>query len=422
MSEPTFESWVDDGSPVAIEYSVVVLEEIRAEVSQGLFKFSRGGIEVGGILYGTHEGNKVRVQAMRPIACEHSNGPSFVLSGEDRVKLAAQITAEADDPQLKGLTRVGWYVSHTRAELAMTEADLELFSTYFLEPWQVTLVVRPGRGSQMRAGFFVREPDGTVKSNQTYKEFAFPDRLAGVMEATPRAMAERPVRSSSVPPLPPLPQPAPMQQAMPPLGSGSPFQRSTFGAQSPMFDPMPYPSPQEKKKWPWFVGGLAVLAILAFIGLRYYWQPTIPESLGLQVAEREGQLQIGWNNSSRTVVRATKGVLEIQDGDASERVPLTRSQLADGRYLYTRKGGDVEVRMQVESDGGPLSESARFLGRAPQAAAEANQIELITAEKASLEEENARLKGENARLTDRVQQLERAQRILEMRLGITGAK
>lgn len=421
MSEPTFESWGGDSSPVAIEYSVVVLEEIRAEVSQGLLKFSRGGIEVGGILYGSHEGNKVLVQAMRPIACDHSNGPSFSLSAEDRVKLAAQITAEADDPQLKGLTRVGWYVSHTRAELAMTEADLELFSTYFLEPWQVTLVVRPGRGSQMRAGFFVREPDGTVKSNQTYKEFAFPDRLAGVMEATPRALADRPARSSNVPPLPPLPQV--QQQTLLPLGAGSPFQRSTFGAQSPMFDPMPYPSPAEKsKKWPWFVGGLAVLALLAFIGLRYFWQPAPPDSLGLQVAERDGQLQIGWNISSRTVVRATKGILEIADGDASERVPLTRSQLADGRYLYTRKGGDVEVRMQVESDGPPLSESARFLGRAPQAAVEANQLEAITAEKTALEEQNARLKGENARLTDRVQQLERAQRILEMRLGITGAK
>ncbi len=409
MSESTFETWGGEHSPVTVEYSVVVLEEIRAQVSQGLMKFSRGGMEVGGLLYGARDGNKLRIEAIRTIGCDHANGPSFVLSSEDRAKLDAQLAEHVQDSHLQNLELLGWFVSHTRAELAMTGSDLEIFGTYFKEPWQVTLVVRPGRSNQMRAGFFVREADGSVRSEQSHQEFAFPDRLAGVMEAIPRA--ERPDRASARMTLPPLPPPP----------SAQPIRQQAYNP-PPMFDPMPYPSPvPERKRWPWLVAGLAVIAILAFVGLRYFWQPAPPESLGLQVTEREGELQIVWNNASRTVVRATKGTLEISDGDASERVPLTRSQLSDGHYFYTRKGGDVEVRMQVESTDGSLGESARFLGRAPQPE-KTDQLQLVETQRSELEQENQKLKTENAALNDRIQQLERAQKILEMRLGITGAK
>lgn len=409
MSESTFETWGAEGSPITVEYSVVVLEEIRAQVSQGLMKFSRGGMEVGGLLYGSRDGNQLRIEAIRAIHCDHSNGPSFVLSSEDRAKLDAQLAEHIQDSHLQSLQLLGWFVSHTRAELAMTASDLEIFATYLKEPWQVTLVVRPGRSSQLRAGFFVRESDGSVKSDQSRQEFAFPDRLAAVMEALPRA--ERQERNLLRASLPPLPSPPPTQ---PTRHQASPPQT--------MFEPMPYPSPSpERKKWPWLVAGLAVVAILAFVGLRYFWQPAPPESLGLQVTEREGELQIIWNNASRTVVRATKGTLEISDGVASERVPLTRSQLSDGHYFYTRKGGDVEVRMQVESTDGSLGESARFLGRAPQPE-KANELQLAEMQRTELEQENQKLKKENAALNDRIQQLERAQKILEMRLGITGAK
>ena len=47
------------------------------------------------------------------------------------------------------------------------------------------MVVRPGRSGAMRAGFFVREPEGTVKHQQSYLEFNFPDRLGGVIDRAP---------------------------------------------------------------------------------------------------------------------------------------------------------------------------------------------------------------------------------------------
>ena len=220
--------------------------------------------------------------------------------------------------------------------MGLTESDVEIFSTYFKEPWQVTLVVRPGRANQMRGGFFVRDADGSVQPDRCFKEFAFPDRIGGVMDTQPRAERQR----TAVPPSPEVP--VPLAQ---PIRAAAPMP-------VPNFEPVPYPSPTpERKRWPWLVGALGLIAVLAFVFLRYFWQPAPPEALGLQITEREGQLQIVWNPSSGSVIRATKGLLEISDGPASERVPLGRSQLSDGHFLYTRQGGDVEVRMQVEEIG-----------------------------------------------------------------------
>src|SRR5580692_6926052 len=190
-SDVKFGSWSVTESPLTVEYSLVVIEEIRHEVAEGFQRLSRGGIEVGGVLYGTRDGRTVRVLAMRPIACEHARGPGFLFSDKDRVALNEQLVRDKEDPQLQELISVGWFLSHTRSEIALTESDLEIYSIFFPAPWQVTLVVRPGRAGSMRAGFFVREADGTVKSESSYLEFNFPDRLAGVLDRAPAPRGER---------------------------------------------------------------------------------------------------------------------------------------------------------------------------------------------------------------------------------------
>ena len=124
MSDAKFGLWSVPESPITIEYSLVVIEEIRHEVAEGFQRLSRGGIEVGGILYGTRDGRTVRVLAMRPIACEHARGPGFVLSDKDRVALNEQLPRDQEDPHLEGLISVGWFLSHTRSEITLSESDL----------------------------------------------------------------------------------------------------------------------------------------------------------------------------------------------------------------------------------------------------------------------------------------------------------
>ena len=46
------ETWIAGSGEKAIEYPIALLEEIRAEAVRGSFQLRRGGIEIGGVLFG----------------------------------------------------------------------------------------------------------------------------------------------------------------------------------------------------------------------------------------------------------------------------------------------------------------------------------------------------------------------------------
>jgi proteasome lid subunit RPN8/RPN11 len=411
MSDVKFAAWSVASSPVTIEYSIVVIEEIRHAVAEGFQRLSRGGIEVGGILYGARDGRTVRILAMRPIACEHARGPSFLLSDKDRIMLNEQLTADAEDPHLEGLISVGWFLSHTRSEITLSDSDLELYSIFFPAPWQVTLVVRPGRGGSMGAGFFVREVDGSVKSEHSYLEFNFPDRLAGVVDRAPRSERVPGERRLNTMPRPEAFQSsagavAAARREIQPLPEIAP---PTFG--QPRF----VPSPPPRKKWPWLVGWAVLVLVAAVFGLRYWMFQPVAEPISLGVIEHGGQLRIEWNHSARPVTAAVRGTLVINDGSDTQTFALSPRELTLGNYNYERKTGDIEVRMSVEnSDGTKVQEASRFVGQAP---VKIDQNELIEQKKkrAELEAEVARLTRANSQQVEKIRQLQRTVEIMQAR-------
>lgn len=167
-----FGRWSVEGLQRSIDYSQAVMQDIRAAVMEGYYKIPHGGVGVGGVLFGRREDGVVRIFASRPLACEYLTGPSFALSEKDRAALATLLETYAADVALQGLVPVGWYLSHTRSGILLTEGDLEIYRRFFPEPWQVCLVLRPDRTKAMRAGFFIREPDGRVRADSSYREFA----------------------------------------------------------------------------------------------------------------------------------------------------------------------------------------------------------------------------------------------------------
>ncbi len=411
MNDATFGSWSVAESPVTIEYSLVVIEEIRHAVAEGFQRLSRGGIEVGGVLYGTRQGNAARVTAMRPIACEHARGPSFQLSDKDRVELNQQLMEDRADPRLEGLESLGWFLSHTRSNVTLSDSDLEIYSIFFPHPWQVTLVVHPGRGGNMRAGFFVREADGAVKGEHSHLEFNFPDRLAGVLPA------DRPPRERGY---------GGERRIIPNLPRAEATAVAAERWQPPAPDPLPLEGPQfvslqePSRKWLWLVGWAVVVLVGAVLGLRYLMLHTGTEPVSLTVVERDGQLQIEWNHSARSVTGALRGSLDIIDGADTRIIALTPKVLAGGKVFYVRKTGDVEVRITVESaDGRSLQEASRFLGLPPAGSRESSEdLTALKTRRDELEAEVLRLRQQNNAGAARIQQLERTLRILETRLSV----
>ncbi len=428
MSDAKFGAWVVAESPVDIEYSLLVIDEIRQVVADGFQRLQRGGIEVGGVLYGTREGRIVRIMAMREITCEHARGPTFHLSDNDRAALATQIERDKADLRLEGLLVVGWFLSHTRSDVTLQQSDLDTFGRFFPEPWQITMVVHPGRAGIMRAGFFVREPDGSVRGERSYQEFNFPDRLAGVFDRPPRERRPPPEAFAERLPTPRYQPPADAVAALDPVEQ--PLEPVEQQYDAPMFGqrarpvPPPYaPYPNTARKVPWTIIGIVAAAlVIAVFGLRFFGPQLQAEPLSLAVIERDGQLQIQWNHASQGIANSSGGALEIVDGQDKRDIPMNRSELAQGSYTYVRHSGDVQIRLIVDASGGKrIEEASRFLGTAP-AAVDASELDTLKVERDALQDEVTRLRAQSAQQAARLQQLDRTILILQSRLGITAGR
>ena len=166
-----FGCWKDERQPFRIEYAWSVLDEIRIAAVDGYQRLRHGGVEVGGVLFGTHSNGIVRILAVRPIGCEYAHGPRFTLSERDQAALVELLQAPRQDTELQGLEPVGWYHSHTRSEIFLSELDIEYCNRFFPLSWQVALVVRPASLAPVRAGFFFREADGAIHTESSYSEF-----------------------------------------------------------------------------------------------------------------------------------------------------------------------------------------------------------------------------------------------------------
>jgi proteasome lid subunit RPN8/RPN11 len=128
---------------------------------------SRAAAPKGGILLGKWEEGRLIISDYKPLDCEHACGPSFILSPRDRARLTELIASVKS----LGEQVTGWYHSHTRSGIFLSEADLGIHNEFFPEPWQVALVLRPDTFLPTRAGFFFRDAGGTMRAESSCLEF-----------------------------------------------------------------------------------------------------------------------------------------------------------------------------------------------------------------------------------------------------------
>jgi proteasome lid subunit RPN8/RPN11 len=189
-----------------MECTCTVLEQIRREVEQARSSY-REAREMGGVLFGIHEPEGIRILAARPLPCEHALGPGFVLSQKDEKRLAQLVAAPATDPELTGLEALGWYHSHIRSRIFLSERDLQIHARYFGAAFQVALVVRCESERPARAGFFFREASGEMRTESSYEEFSIEAPPPAAPELKPPVVATAaPSRRRTPPPAQPQPQ------------------------------------------------------------------------------------------------------------------------------------------------------------------------------------------------------------------------
>ena len=388
--------WTVPQCPFLIEYGSRVLDDIRLAVVDAFFSLPRGGVEIGGILLGSIGKDRLTIVDSMPLECEHAFGPSFTLSPNDLAKLEKQL---ASMPGGGNARPVGWYHSHTRSGIFLTDADLEIHRRFFPQPWQVALVLRPHALEPVCAGFFFREADGSVQAASTYQEFLldplpvqpFPVHprtapAATVPIAIPRRTPEPSTPILEVPPIrgtPPAPAPAfspiPEPEALPEPGLAEEVNAAAVAPPRFLSEP-----PPESRRWValiWILVGAAIgtagyrtrdLWWPRAIGLAQKASPSAAPAaagLGLTTTDSAGQLQIRWDRNAPAIRQGTGALLMIVDGDGT---PLARgldaALLQSGAFTYGRQTGRVDITMTVHQSGGAdVRESAAFMGAAPRA-------------------------------------------------------
>ncbi|HUQ94715.1 MAG TPA: hypothetical protein VM120_23745 [Bryobacteraceae bacterium] len=325
----------------------------------------------------------MRILAWRPIVCEHARGPAFLLSNQDKQGLAELLDAATRDPQLQVLEPVGWFVSHTRPGLRMTEDDLQVFDAYFTQPWQVTLVYHPARTGPTRAGFFIRERDGRIQAGQSHQEFT----VDGVRTAEPFLTA-------------------------PSVAAGAATNAAT---NAPAIDRRKNVQSRSGShfRWAWAAVALLVctIALFAVPKLR---TPVMPaEPLQLRLLDAQGQLRIEWHRNNPTLQFAEAATLFIKDGDQLPPIELDRESTQRGSVTYARLSEDVTVRLVVKlKNQAALQELARYVG-SPVPKIETRELRQVRQGRERLLSEARRLREELQKESYRTRDLERTVQRLE---------
>src|SRR5579883_535459 len=193
--ERPFLTWGVGGSTFSLDYKQEVLFNIAMSAMESFCALPYGGLETGGVMLGTFEEGVVRITGSVPFLCNHTNGPWFTLS-ETEQRQFGEIVSEA--VQRMGLKPVGWYRSVKQRQVRLGATDVEIHRRFFPEPWQVVLILQPSASSQMRAGFFHRNPEGNLKTDAAPWLFSI-ETMAGEEDEAQQAGAAAPHLAAAAP-------------------------------------------------------------------------------------------------------------------------------------------------------------------------------------------------------------------------------
>ena len=378
------------GTALTIDCAQEVIEQIRAAALAGLRQLSRGGLEVGGLLLGEHtvEGraNAIRILSWRPILCEHARGPAFLLTDKDRAELTNLLRSMTGESST-GTQPLGWFVSHTKGAAALTDSDHEIYRQFFPEAWQTTLVLNPGRDGSAEASFFVRDVHGRIRPAGQPKFSISP--------------AKPPVPATRV-------AAAPEQHLKSRRAAG---RRAWF----------------ERRGWIWLVPALLALIVVgtmldrSVVNRIMGWREGVskPASFGFRASDAGDELRIEWDRNSQTIREAARASLEIKDGTVTVPIALDSGRLREGFFNYTRKSGELELRMTVyPPSGAPAQEFTKFVGAPAPKRMTPEDAAVLRRERDTLKADVQQLREALRKESARNRQLEQTVRILEQRVQV----
>jgi proteasome lid subunit RPN8/RPN11 len=124
--------------------------------------------EVGGWMAGKHRVDRqngagfIVIDTIIP-AEQTEQGPTHLtFTGDSQITMHDTL-----QNMFPGKVLVGWYHTHPRMSVFLSQWDVWLHQNFFPEPWQVALVIEPYTST---GGVFIRNPDGSL-NNSLYRGF-----------------------------------------------------------------------------------------------------------------------------------------------------------------------------------------------------------------------------------------------------------
>lgn len=363
-SAARFYTWQVPGKPILPHLSYGVMDRIAQEAIRGLGSLPRRGAEVGGVLLGSAQrGDKavVRIVDCLSVPCRHFFGPSYILTQDEKQALQQLLARWRPSPS-RNIYAVGYYRSHTREDLFLSDEDVWLFSTYFADPSRVALLVKPRIASPSVGGFFFWE-NGKIRSGPSYLEFPFDRQALGGGEpdpeeeeaaaaevetvpetaAPPEAAAAEP-QPAALEPEPAAPVPRPEDAPLPPFIRAAQARRAVG----------------RRPGWKTALLSIPVFMLLVLLG---GWLGTQgagyfnlvlplgggaePYALRLAVTEYGDNLHVTWDRNAPALRETEHGILIIADGDQSRTLELDSGQLRSGSVIYRRSSNPVHFRLEL---------------------------------------------------------------------------
>lgn len=347
--------WTVAECPFVIEYDQAVLGAVNQCVLDGHRALGHGGLEVGGLLLGSFDGTRLHITGHEAISCEHASGPSFSLSERDRAELAGRLREIAESGESDRRV-VGWYHSHTRSGLAMSPEDLAIHEEFFTEPFQVSLILHPVSLFSSRAGFFVRESDGSIRPFPSYQEFdvdgrdflAQREREPGLSVDVRRARGAEVIRAG--------------------YGSREVVPQRYYQPPPVLLPRQPAQDPQTRwMVWSVLGGMLALSAGLVLYLRQNYWHqiagPAATSFVRIEAVPEGENLKIRWE--PKVLANAKAARLEVQDGALRAELKLDGKTLESGAVLYAARSDVAGFHLTAErADGTWLEGSTTYVAPA----------------------------------------------------------
>ncbi len=324
--------WKAPECPFTVEYTTELMMRLRERAVKNFRALPNGGLEEGGVLFGRVLPNarmmqRVEVVAERPIECAHALGPAFVLSDEEKTRVAALTDSGRWDREIAGLSVVGFWIAHGRSELALTPDDLDVYQKLFPNPWQIALVLKPQDDGVPRASFFFRT-GGAVAPHRKGHEFFTDPSFTETEEEKYRPIQKR-RRDDLAKPEPPAP--------------AEDRRRTLGGAVIASL----------------LVGALLGYAVRSLVTPGGAAKPHGPE-LTLEVFSAGPQLLVHWNARSWEVDHARSGQLIVHSAGIAKPVPLTSRDLFTGYTRLPLPSADTTVTLRVLEDDGHTEQQQRY--------------------------------------------------------------